>query len=884
MKRLLRNWLWRVPVTDEVDEELAFHLEMRTRELVARGLDRDEARRVALSRLGDVSHLRDVCVEEGRKRDRSMRITQWLDELTTDLKGAVRQMRSAPTFTAVAVATLALGIGANGAMFALVDATLLRPLPLPAPDRLVMLYERTPDTAHGNASPVNMIDWHERGHTLEAIGGFVPSVGGMVMAGADGTAETVPRQWVTFGIFDALGIRPVIGRTFTPDDNRQRASVAVLSESFWRARFGGDPSIVGRELRLDGAPYTVVGVVPDTAAMIGRSSIWAMRAFPMVPQVRAAHAVRVVGRLKPGVTIEAARTDLASVADQLATEFPATNKDRGVTIEPLHDAVVGRDLRVTSLLFLGVVGFVLLICCANVANLLLARATVRARELAVRSALGAGRRRILRQLFTESLLLSVLGGALGAAVGGGILRAAPAVLPADLLPASVHLAFDLRVALFCAVAAIGVGILFGLAPALRATELASMSTMAAESRSTTGGRGGRVRNVLVGAEVAVAVVLLFGAGLLLRTLAAVDTVDRGYRADSVLTMMVDPLGSKYPNDAALLQFFDSIEREVTAIPGVQRIGWGSTLPMGESVLGDVPFTVVGAPPARDGRRPEADAQIVSPSYFETLDLPIVEGRAFDTHDTADSRRVCIVNEAFARRYLAGRSPIGARLLLDNDAPDKPREVIGVARQVKGRPDEIDPLIQVYVPLAQSPIDDLYLFVRPVSGDAAVLARPVRAAIARIDKEQLVSVRDLVTLDQVQSGATGRHRLRAVMVGTFAGLALLLAMVGLFGILAYSVQQRTKDIAVRRALGATTGDVLRLVFAGAARVVAAGALVGFVLAAASGRLLATMLFGVRPGDPLTFALVVMVLLATAVLAIVGPALRAARIDPAVTLRA
>ncbi len=483
------------------------------------------------------------------------------------------------------------------------------------------------------------------------------------MAGTDGTAETVDRQWVTSGFFDALGVTPVAGRTFQPDDDRARLNGVVLSEPFWRTRFNSDPSVIGRELRLDGDPYTVVGVAPAEAQLLGRTSIWALRPIPTRDaRLRRVYALRAIGRLKPGVSIEAARADLNGVAEGLAREFPETNAGRGVVLEPLHEALVGRELRLTSMLFLSVVGFVLLICCANVANLLLARATVRTRELAIRSALGAGRRRVIRQLLTESLVLSAIGCALGLGVGAMILEVAPSLLPDGLLPGAVALTFDLRVVVFCAAAALMVGVLFGLAPAWHATELSSTQVLASDSRTTTG-RGGALRGLLVVGEVATAVLLLVGAGLLLRTLLAVENVDRGYRADSALTMLVDPLGSRYPTRDSLLQFFDDVQREVKAVPGVRSMAWVSTLPLGTSEAGDQFFEIVGDPAVEAHLRPTADYQIVSPEYFETLDLPIVAGRGFTDRDRGDSVPVCLVNEALARAHFSGRSPIGRRVAL-----------------------------------------------------------------------------------------------------------------------------------------------------------------------------------------------------------------------------
>ena len=887
MKRSLRSWLWRVPLDQEIDEELSLHVEMRTRELVDRGMDPAAARELALRRMGDVTRVKKTLVELGRKRDRSMRITMYLEEFRDDVVFALRQLRSSPVFTAVAVLTLALGIGANSAIFALVDATLLRPLPYGDADRLVTIWETSGVSSRSVASPLNMLDWQTRGRSFETIAGYVPDLGGMVMAGADGNAETVSRQWVSGGIFDVLGVKAIAGRTFLPSDDEQKKNVVVLSEAFWQTRFNRDPSVVGSDIRLDGTLFTVVGVVPKEFQILGRTSMWASRPYMyMPPRGRASYMLHAVGRLKSGVTLEAAEADLQAVAAGLAQEYPQFNKGRSVALEPLRDSMIGGDLKTTSLLFLGVVGFVLLICCANVANLLLARASARTNELGIRAALGAGRGRIIRQLLTESVVLAAIGGVLGAMLGAAILRVAPVIIPEGLLPATVTPAFDARVVGFCAVAALAVGIIFGLAPAWQASSSTSPQLLGSP-RTTTG--GGHLRRLLVAGEVAMAVLLLFGAGLLLRTLVAVNSFDRGYRAQSVLTMLVDPLGSTYPTPERLLQFFDQVEAEVRAVPGVADVGWSTGLPLGDSVFGEYPFhyQVVGDAPLDDAHKPTADYQVVSPAYFSTLQLPIVAGRGFDGRETRGSPKVVIVNEAFARS-LGGRNPIGLQVSFRPvDAPpgEQPvvAEIVGVARQVKRRPDESTDFVQVYAPIAHQPIGDMVMLVRSATGRAEALTSAVRAAISRIDKEQLVSVRDVQTIESVDWAATGRHRFRATLVTAFATLALVLAMVGVFGILAYSVQQRTRDFGVRRALGASTNDVMRLVASDAARVVFIGAAAGLVLAAAMSRLIDSVLFGVQPLDVPTFALVIVVLSVTALLAIAGPAWRASRIDPARALR-
>jgi putative ABC transport system permease protein len=679
----------------------------------------------------------------------------------------------------------------------------------------------------------------------------------------------------------------VVGRTFLPADDAEGLRRVVLSESFWRARFAADSSLVGRGIRLDGEDWTVVGVVPDEAQIIGRSSIWAAVPIRGVPaEARGEHFLRAIGRVKPGVSIGAAAAELKSVAAELARDFPKTNAGRGAALEPLRDATIGGELRATSLLLLGVVALVLLICCANLANLLLTRATRRGRELALRSALGARRGRLVRQLLTESLLLAVIGGLAGAAFGFLFLRLAPSLLPKDILPAAVTLSFDLRVALFCAVTSLLVGCIFGLAPAWQARELSLASALRGSSRAVTGG-GGRVRAALVVGQVATAVILLVCAGLLLRTLIAVMGVDRGYGAESVLTMLVDPHSSVHPNDESLLRFYRAVGEDIEAIPGVRAATWATTLPLGDSYEGTVPYAIAGAPPVARSQRPTADYQIVDVGYFAALDLPVVDGRAFNERDSAQSVRVAIVNEAFARRHFAGQSPLGERVgLFDSEGDEQPAvelEVVGVARQVKGSPTEAEDLLQLYVPLAQDTVGDAYLLVRSEAGREEELERTVRRVIAGHDREQMVGVRDAMTLDGVLAEAAARHRFRAVLVASFAGLALLLAMIGVFGVLAYSVQQRTRDFGVRRALGATTRDVLRQVASGATRLVVAGALIGLAVSLFVGRLLASMLFGVAPLDLATFAAVACVVLITAVVSTAGPVWRATLVDPAVALR-
>ena len=890
----LRSWLWRVDVHQEVDEEIAFHIEMRTRELIERGVDPKTAREIVLARVGDVTRLKRTCIDLGRRREREMRLTQWLGEFTGDVRFAIRQLRAAPGFALVAAITLALGIGANSAMFALADATLLRPLPYAGADRLVMVSERTGRVPRAGVSPPNLLDWEAQSQSFEVLAAITFGAGGgPLVEGPDGSLQSADRQTVSARFFDVLGVTPVAGRTFRPADAERSAQpVVVISEGLWRTRFGADPTLIGRDIRLNGEPFAVIGIVPDDVQLQRPASVWSLilQAPPNINVPRAARFLQVIGRLKPGVTVDAAQADLAVIADRLARTYPETNKDWSVLVEPLRSGVMGRDLRMTALFLFGVVGFVLLLCCANVANLLLARGSVRARELAVRSALGAARSRIVAQLLTESLVLATFGGLLGAGVGAAILKIAPTLIPPGLLPAALSIGFDGRVVAFCAAAAVSVGVLFGLVPAWQATRPALIQAISSESRSATS-RGGRFRNLVVAGEVAAAVLLLCGAGLLLRTLLVLGSFDTGYRADSDAVLTLDfslpapARGTRYPTFESLTQFYDEASREVRAIPGVRSIGWSTGLPYGTtSEIGRLPFEIVGE--QQDvSNRPTADFQPASPDYFSTLDLPIVAGRVFDGRDTSETRRVCIVNEAFARRHLAGRNPIGARIVTGVNVPGlfEPAawEVVGVARQLKGRVDEPEDPALVYVPLAQYPWTDTYLVVQATTGPVQALLTPIRQAIARIDRN--VPVRRERTLTDLANLTTAPHRFRAVMVGTFAALALALAMVGIFGVLTYSVEQRAREFGVRIALGATSASILRLVLGSAALTIAIGAAVGLAAAAAVAQTISMFLFGVPPLDPVTFGSVAVLLTLTALVATAAPAWRATRVDPVVAFR-
>jgi putative ABC transport system permease protein len=797
-------------------------------------------------------------------------------------------MRVSPGATFVATLTLALGVGANSAIFALADVTLLRPLPFADPGRLVSVMEHSAAAPRLPVSTPTLRDIREQSRSFEALAAVLGGAGGGPLVTApDGTVETVERQNVTTEFFEVLGVAPIAGRTFRSEDQAPVPAVVIFSESLWRSRFAADVALIGKTVRLNGEPFTLVGVVPDWAQLTRPARMWTLMAeLPAFTNQRAFRIFDVVGRLKPGVTLEAARSDVEAIGARIARDHADAGAGFGLAVEPVRDWLMGPDLQLTSLLLLGVVGFVLLMCCANVANLLLARANVRSRELALRTALGAGRGRIITQMLIESLVLSLVGAAFGLAIGAAILRVAPVLMPPGLLPAAVTLGFGARIVAFGIGAAAIIGVLFGLGPAWQATRTSLVRTLASESRSSTG--TGRFRGVLVSGEVAAAILLLCGAGLLLRTLLVLVSVDTGYRAEASRVLTLDfslSFGpdTPRPTNESLIQFYDTVAREVGEQPEVKNVGWTSSLPYGTSELGAWPIEVVGDPAAAPESRPTADVAVADDGYFRTLDVPIVAGRGFTDRDTADTSPVCIVNEAFVRRVLGGRNPIGMRIALQRVPQMKPmiKEIVGVARSTSGRAAEPQEPLQVYMPLRQFPTGDVYLVAEAAAGRAEALTPLVRAIVARHDPN--TPVRRDRTLEFLSAESTAAYRFRAAMVGTFAGLALVLALVGVFGVLAYSVQQRRREFGVRIALGASGWSVLRLVLRSAATMIAAGTLIGLALAFALSRTISAFLFGVQPIDPVTFVGAVLLLAVTAALAAAAPAWRAAHVDPVVAFR-
>jgi predicted permease len=810
-----------------------------------------------------------------------MRTGARLDQLGQDIRHAARLLRKAPWFTSASVFVLAVGIGATTAIFGLVDALLLRPLPVKDAGQLVMVWESSPRAARNLVSPPTFLDWVDQNHaftSMAAIGGR-PGAWPLV----DETRpvpETVMMQTVTTGFFDVLGVTPLLGRTFRPDDNVM-ASVKVISERLWRNRFGADPGIIGRAIRLSSPTLTatIIGVVPDSAQMLGTTDVWEVTGSlrSTGQELRGSHVFQVIARLKPNATIEQARADMAIVSANIERAAPATNRGWGTTIEPLQQAIVGDDLRSTSLMLGAVVLFVLLLACANIANLILARGLARTQEIAVRAALGGSRGRIARQLLTESALLGVLGGLSGLALSWAILRIAPSLMPAGTLPAAIALGVDWRLAAFAAVATVGTSLLFGLAPAWQAAHVPLVEAM------TSGDRGGRIRHALAVMEIAAALLLTTGAGLLLRTLVSLNSVDAGYRADHVVTMTLKVPFMRIRSQRELASYYQSIADEIGTTPGVVVSAIGTDVPLAGTNRRQ-PFEIVGDPPPDQANRPTAHYQMVGPTYFDALGVPLRRGRAFTPQDSGSAPQVCIVNEEFARRYFSGREALGAHVIVPSiELPPRrvTREIVGVIGQVKTRPDEpLDNALEVYVPVAQNVTNSATLVVRAV-GNPLQLMPSIERAIARVDRAQAVS--QVRTMEHVASEATARPRFRAQLVGVFAAFAVVLAAVGIFSVLTFMVQQRTREFSLRRALGATPRDVLRLVLGNGARIIVCGVGAGLVLSAVLVRSLAGLLFGVAPLDPLTFVAAPAGLALTALLACVAPAVRALRADPAVALR-
>jgi putative ABC transport system permease protein len=800
-----------------------------------------------------------------------------MDSLLQDLRYAVRTLGERPGFAVVAALTIALGVGGTTAMFGVVDAVLLRPLPYAEPDRLVMVWTRTPGGPQAAASWPEFVDWREQNHSFADMAAWR---GQSVNLTGGAEPERVIGAFVSDRFFPLLGARAVLGRTFTPaeTDPATAQPVAVLGYGLWQRRFGGDPGILGRSLVLNGQSHTVVGVLgPEFDGGNAPASGWFMGSDVFLPVsyfpnkkglTRGETEILVIGRLRPEVSLTQARTDMEVVARRLEQAYPDTHAGRGVEIVPLHEQIVG-SYRPALFVLLGAVGLVLLIACANVANLLLARASRRRRELAVRAALGAGRSRLLRQLLTESALLALLGGGLGLVLGHWGLALLMSVAPSGVIPASTGV--DGRVMAFALVLTAATGICFGLVPAVQASRPDLDGVLKEAGRGGSGAAGHRFRDALVVAEVTLSLVLLVGAGLLLRSAVALQHANLGFRPDHVLTAEFRLPPAKYPEPRAIAAFFRQTLERLRAVPGIESAALVRAVPFSGNG-GSTTYQVEGQPEPPKGREPMAQLNIVSTGYFRTMGIPQLEGRDFDEHDTPDVPAVAVVNDTMARQVWPGVDPIGRRVRL-RDAGWV--TVVGVVGDVRHSGPSEPPPPQVYTTHEQ----DARIFacvVARTAGDPMGMAAPMRAALWSVDKDQPVwkvrAMEDLVT------GARGTARAMSLLVGVFAAVALALAAVGIYGVMAYAVSQRTREIGIRMALGAASGRVLRLVVGRALLLTGIAIVIGAAGATALARLLGTLLFGVGPADPFTFATAALALALVGTLAAYLPARRAARIDP------
>jgi predicted permease len=811
-----------------------------------------------------------------------------MDTFVQDLRYALRKLSRTPGFTFIASLTLALAIGANTAIFSVVDGVLLRPLPFPEPERLVRIAS-VKDGKNYPSSTLDFIDLRDQSRSFAYAAAMAPSTVNLTAAAAEPQRLELVRASASF--FSLLGVQPALGRGFAAGEDALDASrVVVLSDRLWRSRFGADPRIIGRSLTLDGSPHTVIGVARRGFTYPTNPDLWAPLAFTpndLEPDNRGAHWLLVIGRLAPGATMTGGTQEVAAIARRLEAQYPEMNTGFSATLIPLREEMVGK-VRPALLVLLGAVGFVLLIACANVANLLLVRAASREGEIAIRTALGAGRMRIVRQLVTESVLLAVLGASLGvllAAWGVDLLVA----LGPQGLPRLDEVRIDGGVLLFTTLVAVVTGVAFGLIPALHAARPGIGQTLREGSRGTSSrGASERVRRLLVVTEMALAVVLLTGAGLLIRSFVRLLAVDPGFRPEHVVTFNLTLPEPKYTSGQRVRTTVADLRERITSLPGAQSSAIGFGLPM-SGMQFRTSVDVAGRPPLPPGKRNPIDVRIASPGYFATLGIPLVRGRDFASTDRATSAQVAIINADAARRYFPAEDPIGKRIELgwsrDTAGSGGPTamggEIIGIVGDVKQFGLSADAAPMTYLPFEQAAINDISVVVRSAA-DPALLASAARRIVRELDPD--LPIFGFTTLQDVIAESVSQPRFYTLLLGLFAALALVLAAVGIYGVISYLVSQRTRELGIRLALGATASQVLRLVLGQGLTLAVAGVIVGVGASFWLTRLIAGLLYGVGAADPFTFAGVVIVLLLVAGLACYLPARRAARVDPLTAIRA
>ena len=809
-----------------------------------------------------------------------------MNELIQDLRYGVRTLRKSPGFAAVAVLTLAIGIGANTAIFSFVNGVLLKPLPYGEPERIVRVLEKPPGGGRNGISTLNFLDWQHDNTVFEYM---AAQTGGSVTL--TGRSEPVQLRGarVSPHYFDIFGIQPVLGRSFAPDEDQLgKERVAILSHPLWNSQFGADPGIIGTSIILDGIPHTVIGVLPAGGAFDRAfAQIWRPLAFEPANMTRNFHWFGAFAKLKRGVTLKQAVTQMDAIGARIARDYPDSNKGWGVTVDPFADTVVGSQLRQSLYVLLAAVGMVLLIGCANLANLTLARSSAREREVAIRASIGAGRWRLVRQFLTENVLLSVCGGVLGIALGFALKAGLMAALPPFSLPREADVAIDTRVLLFTLTLAVFTGILFGLAPALQATRPNLAGCIKEGGRGSSSGSRHRVRGALVITEVALAFVLLTGAGLLIRSFFQMQQVDTGFDSTNVLTAGLPIPDKRFPDPAQLNAYLREVVGKVEAIPGVRDVALTSALPMQGWGYG-MPFQRADKPIVDRANRRACFFKMVSPSYFRTLGLKLRKGRTLGGQDAKGAPAVAVINETMVRLYFKGEEPLGKRILVQEIVPGKtqlgpeiPWEVVGVIADEKvdnlgGKGDNPG----MYVSNQQSPVYFQALVLRAAM-DPSGLTKVLGKAVHEINKDQTLT--EVKTLDQIKSESTASNRLQSMLLTVFAAIAVLLAAIGIYGVISYSVEQRTHEIGIRAALGASKGDLLSLILRSGMLMAGIGLVVGLAGALGLTRLLTTLLFGVGERDPMTIGAVAVLLAGVALLACYVPARRATKVDPMVALR-
>src|SRR4051812_28450155 len=874
----------------EIVEELSQHLDDQYEQELSHGATEEAARETVLTELKQS----DVLATSLKRVERRVpqnpiqmgteKKTNVFADLSQDVRYGARMLLKNPGFTLIAVFALALGIGANSAIFSVVNTLLLRPLPYKNPSQLVVIWENATHLGFPKNTPsaANFLDWQKQNTLFEGMAAFAERSFNLTGVGEP---ERLDGRRVSANLFDLLGVRPLVGRNFVPDEDKPGTKVAILNESLWKRRFGSDPGVIGRALTLNGESYTVVGVLPRSVQLPSfgnwRDQIWVPLAFTAEEAAsRGNHYLEVIGRMKAGVTLEQARAEMATIMARLAQQYPEDNTRIGTVVNPLHEEIVG-DMKPALLVLLGAVAFVLLIACANVANLLLARAAARHKEIALRLALGADRVRLTKQLLVESVMLSLLGGAVGLAFAYAGLQVLTRFIPPDVAHAEM-ISIDAKVLGFTLIIAIVTGLIFGLAPASQASHFNLNDTLKEGGRDAGAGvRGKRLRSTLVIAEVAVSFILLIGAGLLINSFMHLRSLDPGFRADHLLALNIDLSEVKYPDNARRTAFFDEVLRRVQALPGVRSVAVAGNLPF--TYNGDsMPIAVEGIPDPAPDQWPDVIYRAVGSGYFSTMGIPLLRGRDFSDQDTLDSTMTVVVSEKTAKHYWPNDDPIGKRLKAGSTTSEGPwRTVIGVVADVRQNDFIAQPKMQMYFTYRQLRSLMPNALVVRTAVDPLSLATSVRNAIWAVDKDQTVANMD--SMEHIVANAVARQRFSTLLLAVFAGLALVLAAVGIYGVMSYSVAQQTREIGIRMALGAKRSDVLKMTVKQGLKLVGFGLGIGLAVAFVLTRVMATLLFGISATDPITFVSISLVLMAVALLASYIPALRATKVDPMIALR-